>query len=71
MLPLLPLVFGTAFVGGAVGLGWYWSLSEEKRLEVDRLTNNFAWDLYRKAVANLTQAEADRVAGLVSKHLGV
>jgi len=71
MLPLIPLACLAFIAGGGVGLGWYYSIDDEQRRKADRIANNLAWQLYRTSVNNLTQDQADRVAALVRKQLGV
>ena len=54
-----------------MGLGWYYAIDDEQRRKADRIANNIAWQLYQTSISNLTQEQADRVAALVRKQLGV
>lgn len=69
MLPLIPLLCIAAVLGGGVGLGWYYGLSEDERSTADRIANDLAWKLYQKALDELTKAEAEHIARLVRSRI--
>jgi hypothetical protein len=71
MLPLIPLACLAFIAGGGVGLGWYYTIDDDKRRKADRIANDIAWEMYRTSMSNLTQDQANRVAALVRKQLGV
>lgn len=71
MFPLIPVVAVLGILAGAGGLAWYEALSTEEKENADRLASEFAWNVYDSSVKNLTQAQADNVASMVRRHLGV
>ena len=71
MIPLIPILCALGIVGGAGGLMWHESLSDEEKQKADRMAHDLAWKLYQKSVKNLTRDQADRITTIVSERLGL
>ena len=69
MFPIIPLVCVAGFIASAIGLTWYDSLSQSEKEDADKLAADYAWQLYRCSVKNLTADQAHTVATLVKNRL--
>ena len=68
MFPIIPILALFAIGGGGATLVWYDSLTREEKARANRLTTDYASELFGKSVKELTRAEASRVHALVRGH---
>jgi len=68
MFPIIPILALFAIFGGGATLLWYDKLSKEEKEEANRLTNQYAANLFDKTAEQLTKTEAKRVHALVKNH---
>jgi hypothetical protein len=68
MFPIVPLLSLLAIFGGGATLLWYDNLSQPEKDRANRLTTQYANQLFGKTVQELTSAEASRVHNLVRRH---
>jgi hypothetical protein len=68
MFPIIPILALLAIVGGGTTLLWYDELSREEKERANRLTNQYAADLFGKTAKELSKSQADRVQALVRSH---
>jgi hypothetical protein len=61
VFPIIPILGGLASLLGVGTLIWYWNLSHEERVRADRLTAQFAREMFQKAVEDLSRSEAREV----------
>lgn len=64
MFPLLPLLGMAGIFGGAGTLAWYARLSKEEKANADRMAEDYATDLFDKAIWQLSRSESRHVSKL-------
>ena len=69
MFPLLPLLGLTGIFGGAGTLVWYARLSKQEKAAADRIAEEYASDLFDKAVWQLSRSEAKHISKLTKRDL--
>ncbi|MFO0942341.1 MAG: hypothetical protein U0930_16505 [Pirellulales bacterium] len=69
MFPLIPVACLAGMIAGALGLGWYESLSSSEQEEADRLATKFAKEMFSKSVANLTRYEMQVVNDAIQQRM--
>lgn len=69
MFPLLPLLGMAGIFGGAGTLAWYARLSKEEKARADRVAEDYAADLFDKAVWQLNRSESRHVSKLTRRDL--
>ena len=67
--PLIPLMAIAAILGGTGALAWYSRLSQEEKDEADRKANEYARQLFNKALDELTARQATQVHERVKREL--
>ena len=65
VFPLIPILAVAAILGGAGALYWYSNLSAHQKEAADRRANELAFDLFGKALNQLTRSQVDHVLGIV------
>jgi hypothetical protein len=68
MFPIIPILALFAIIGGGATLVWYEDLSRDEKERADRLANQYASELFGKAVKELTKSQADSVHSMVRRH---
>ncbi len=68
MFPIVPILGLLAIIGGGATLLWYDNLSQQEKDRANRLTAQYANQLFGKSVKELTSAEASRIHALVRGH---
>lgn len=68
MFPIVPILALIAIFGGGATLLWYDNLSQQEKDRANRLTMQYAKELFGKTVNELTSAEASRIHALVRGH---
>ena len=68
MLPLSRLSQVRDLLGKEVWLEWYYLLDDEDQREADRISAEFAWDLYRKLLPQLTADETQPIIDWTEAH---
>ena len=68
MFPIIPVLAIIALVGSGGTLIWYDKLNKEQKETANRIAMNYAWQLYGKAVNELTKDQASHVARLTKQH---
>ena len=59
--PIIPLLAIAAILGGAGTLAWYSRLSQAEKDKADRKANEYARQLFHKALDELTARQATQV----------
>ncbi len=69
MFPLVPLLGLTGLFGGAGILVWYARLSKQEKAKADRTAEDYASDLFGKAIWQLTRSESRHVSNLTRRDI--
>ena len=68
MKRLIPALLLPLLIGSGIALWLYGDATEEDRTKADAIAAEYAAKLYRKALSELSQSEAQYVQTLIRKH---
>jgi hypothetical protein len=68
VFPLIPIMAVLAIVGGGVTILWYDNLSQQDKDRANRLTTEYAAQLFDTTVKELSESQASLVHALVRSH---